>query len=324
MILIVALIFVAVFAVAAPLLIMWSGAGSTRPKKQAIATLNTALGTSKKAKFVPDINFQKSDKASAIPWLNGKLAKMNVVPAIQRLISQADLKLTVGALVLLSVACLAIPSYLINLRTGSVVPALLVGVVLGLLPIAYVLFMRGKRFKKFEAGLADALDLMVSALRVGHSFSSAMGLVTRESADPVKGEFKIAFDEQNFGLDLRTALDNLTHRIPLQDLRMVVTAILIQRESGGNLAEVLEKTSQVIRQRFRLKRQVGVHTAQGRLTGWILTILPLALGIGLYIVNPDTMSLLWKRDIGIKLLYGAGASLVIGTVLIQKIVRMEV
>src|SRR5580692_13134847 len=323
MILIVALIFVAVFAVAAPLLIMWSGAGA-RPKKQAIATLNTALGTSKKAKFVPDINFQKSDKASAIPWLNSQLARVNIVPAIQRLISQADLKWTVGALALLSVACLAIPSYLINLRTGSVAPALLVGVVLGLLPIAYVLFMRGKRFRKFEAELADALDLMVSALRVGHSFSSAMGLVTRESADPLKSEFKIAFDEQNFGLDLRTALDNLTHRIPLQDLRMVVTAILIQRESGGNLAEVLEKTSQIIRQRFRLKRQVGVHTAQGRLTGWILTVLPVVLGIGLYIVNPDTMSLLWKREIGIKLLYGAGASLVIGTLLIQKIVRMEV
>jgi tight adherence protein B len=187
-----------------------------------------------------------------------------------------------------------------------------------------VLFVRGKRFKKFEAGLPDALDLMVSALRVGHSFSSAMGLVTRECADPVGGEFKIAFDEHNFGLDLRTALENLTYRIPLQDLKIAITAILIQRESGGNLAEVLEKTAYVIRQRFRLKRQVMVHTAQGRMTGWVLTILPIALGVGLYIVNPDTMSLLWKRDIGIKLLYGAGASLTIGTLIIQKIVRMEV
>jgi tight adherence protein B len=324
MMLIVVLIFVGVFAVVAPVLVIGSGAGSTRSNKQVIATLDTALGTSTQEKPPPVINFRKSDQASAIPWLNSRLARMNVVPILQRLLNQADLKWTVGALVLFCLACFAIPSYLIDLRTGSFVFALVVGVVLGLMPIGYVLFMRGKRFKKFESGLPDALDLMVSALRVGHSFSSAMGLVTRECADPVGSEFKIAFDEQNFGLDLRVALDNLTYRIPLQDLKIVVTAILIQRESGGNLAEVLEKTAYVIRQRFRLKRQVGVHTAQGRLTGWILTILPVALGIGLYIVNPDTMSLLWKREIGIKLLYGAGASLVIGTLLIQKIVRMEV
>ena len=113
-------------------------------------------------------------------------------------------------------------------------------------------------------------------------------------------------------------------RVPLQDLRIVVTAILIQRESGGNLAEVLEKTAYVTRQRFRLKKQVMVHTAQGRLTGWVLTLLPVALGIGLYIINPETMSLLWKTSIGIKLLCGAGCMLVIGTLVIQKIVHMEV
>jgi tight adherence protein B len=112
--------------------------------------------------------------------------------------------------------------------------------------------------------------------------------------------------------------------VPLQDLKIVVTAILIQRESGGNLAEVLEKTAHVIRQRFRLRKQVMVHTAQGRLTGYILTVLPIALGFALYLMNPDMMSLLWKREIGIKLLIAAGAMLVSGTVIIQKIVRMEV
>ncbi len=324
MIVIIAMVFLGVFGLAAPLLIMWSGAGKTQPNKQIMATLDTALGAKKREKPAPVIDFRKSNKASAIPWLNRQLAKINVVPVLQRILNQSGVKWTVGALALLCIAGVAIPSYLINLRTGSTLFALVVGVAVGLLPIGYVLFRRGKRFNKFEAGLPDALELMVGALRVGHSFSSAMGLVTRECADPVGSEFKIAFDEQNFGLDLRTALDNLTSRVPLQDLRMVVTAILIQRESGGNLAEVLEKTAYVIRQRFRLKRQVGVHTAQGRLTGWILTILPVVLGIGLYIVNPDTMSLLWKRELGVKLLYGAGASLTIGTLLIQKIVRMEV
>jgi tight adherence protein B len=149
-------------------------------------------------------------------------------------------------------------------------------------------------------------------------------LVSRESPDPVGTEFRIAFDEQNFGLDFRSSLMNLIARVPLQNLKVAVSAILIQRESGGNLAEVLDKTAHVVRERFRLKRQVMTHTAQGRLTGLILSILPIGLGIGLYIVNPTTMSLLWKRDIGVKLLIGAACSQIIGAVLIHKIVKLDV
>ena len=119
---------------------------------------------------------------------------------------------------------------------------------------------------------------MVSALRAGNSLVSALRLVAFESPDPVGTEFRICFDEQNYGLELRTAMENLVTRVPLQDLRIVVTAILIQKESGGNLAEVLDKASYLIRERFRLRRQVRVHTAQGRLTGWILSFLPLVLG----------------------------------------------
>jgi tight adherence protein B len=252
------------------------------------------------------------------------LARVDLVPRLQKILNQAELKWTPGALLLMSLACFAAPAYLIDLRTGSIILSILVGAALGFIPLGFVMIKRGKRFSKFEQGLPDALDLMTSALRVGHSFNAAMSLVTRECADPIGSEFRICFDEQNFGLELRTAMENMTARIPLQDLKIVVTAILIQRESGGNLAEVLEKTAYVIRQRFRLKRQVMVHTAQGRLTGWILTILPIVLGVGLYIVNPDTMSLLWKREIGVKLLFAAGGMLVVGTLLIQKIVRMDV
>jgi tight adherence protein B len=113
-------------------------------------------------------------------------------------------------------------------------------------------------------------------------------------------------------------------RVPLQDLRIVVTAILIQKESGGNLAEVLDKAAYVIRERFRLRRQVRVHTAQGRMTGWILSFLPLVLGLALYFVNPQTMSILWTRPIGIKLLYASGTMTIIGALIIRKIVNMEV
>ncbi len=142
---------------------------------------------------------------------------------------------------------------------------------------------------------------MVSGLRAGHSLLAAMALVARECADPVGSEFKICFEEQNYGLEMNAALDNLLNRVPLQDLKITATAIMIQKESGGNLAEVLDKTSYVIRERFRLKRQIMVHTAQGRLTGWILTLLPIVLGVGIYFVDPEMISILWHRDIGIKM-----------------------
>ena len=318
------LIFIALFAVIAPLLIMWSGAANAGEKKQVAGALESAIGPAPVAAQNPALSFRKSEIFSAIPWLNRWLERSAIIPRLRRLLNQADLEWTPGALILMSVASFAIPVYIIDLRAHSLLLSLLVGAPIGFLPTGYVLFKRSKRFSKFEQALPEALDLMVSALRVGHSFSAALGLVTRECPDPVGCEFRMVFDEQNFGLDLRSALENLTARVPLQDLRIAVTAILIQRESGGNLAEVLEKTAHVIRQRFRLKKQVMVHTAQGRLTGLILTILPIALGVGLYIVNPDTMSLLWKREIGIKLMYAAGGMLVVGTLIIQKIVHMEV
>ncbi len=177
---------------------------------------------------------------------------------------------------------------------------------------------------KFEEGLPEALDLICSALRVGHSLNSAMGLVTRECADPVGTEFRICFDEQNYGLELKTALENLINRVPMQDLRIVVTAILIQKESGGNLAEVLEKSAEVIRERFP-PQAPGLHAYRaGSLTGMILTLLPVVLGCALYFVNPEMMSLLWTREIGIKLLYAASGMIVIGGLIIRKIVNMDV
>jgi len=322
--LVVVLIFIGLFAVITPVLVYFSGAGKAAASKQVIAALNTALGEERKKTEAPVLNFLKSETFSSIPWLNGLLARVDLIPRLQKILNQAEMKLKPGALLLMCVLCFAIPGYLVKLRTDSILLGLLVGVAMGFIPLCFVLLKRGKRFKKFEAGLPDALDLITSALRVGHSFNSAMSLVARECADPIGSEFRVCFDEQNFGLELRTALENMTGRIPLQDLKIVVTAILIQRESGGNLAEVLEKTAYVIRQRFRLKKQVMVHTAQGRLTGWILTILPIALGVGLYIINPDTESLLWKREIGVKLLFAGGGMLVIGTMIIQKIVRMDV
>jgi tight adherence protein B len=195
---------------------------------------------------------------------------------------------------------------------------------LGSTPFAFVYYKRSKRFGKFQEGLPGALDLIVSAIRAGHSLIAAIGLVSRECLDPIGSEFKACFEEQNYGLELKTALDNMIARVPLQDLRIVSTAILIQKESGGNLAEVLDKTAHVIRERFRLKRQIATHTAQGRLTGWILTFMPIALGFALYWINPTMMSLLWKTPIGVKLMWIASGMIVVGGFIIRQIVNMDV
>jgi tight adherence protein B len=318
------IVFVGVFAVFALLLIA-RGTGASQRMKETLARLESTLAAGGKADSSDEmVDLRKQELFSAVPWLNRWLLRLEIAPRLRTLLYQANLRWTVGVLLLMVLACFLIPAYLIYLRTGVIVLALLIGLLLSGSPIFYVLAKRKQRFARFEQGLPEAIDLIVSALRAGHSLVSALGLVAEESPDPIGPEFKICFDEQNYGLDLRTAMDNLVARVPLQDLRIIVTAILIQRSSGGNLAEVLDKAAYLVRERFRLRRQVQIHTAQGRLTGWILSFLPIVLGIALYLVNPDSMSLLWRRELGRDLLYGAGVMTLIGTFFIRKIVNMQV
>jgi tight adherence protein B len=323
MLLVLVLVFLGVFAVSALLLIA-AGTGASQQTKRTLSVLQAALSASDVKPPDPIVDVRKEELFSAVPWLNRMLLKLEIAPRLRTILYQADLKWTAGGLILMSVTCFIIPAYLLHLRTGSFPVSLLLGAVLGAAPFAFVLAKRRERFNKFEKQLPEALDLMVSAMRAGHSLNSALGLVSEEVTAPLGAEFRICFDEQNYGLELNTAMNNLVSRVPLQDLKMVVTAILIQKESGGNLAEVLDKVAYVIRERFRLKRQVRVHTAQGRLTGWILSILPIVLGFGLYLINPKDMSLLWTRAIGIKLLWASGIMTVIGALIIRKIVNMEV
>jgi tight adherence protein B len=322
MLLIIVLVFLGVFSLIA--LVAFASTGGDQQAKQVIATLDSALATESVETRNEILNLRKSDKLSTIPWLNQRLLKLELGPWLRRLLAQADLKWTVGGTLAMCVLCFLVPAYAVYWRTGSTPLALLIGAVLGFIPIAIAFFKRSKRFGKFEVGLPEALDLMVSALRAGHSLIAAMGLVSRECADPIGTEFRICFEEQNYGLEMKTAIDNLLTRIPMQDLRIVATAIMIQKETGGNLAEVLDKVGWVIRERFRLKRQVMTHTAQGRLTGIVLTLLPVVLGIALYFVNPELMSILWTRPIGIKLLWTASIMIVIGGLIIRHIVNMEV
>ena len=323
MAIILVLVFVSVFVVLA-LVLYASGAGASQKTKKALATLDMALATNSITSHDEILDFRKREIMSSLPFLNRWLSGIKLAPKVRLLLHQADLNWTAGGLFLMSTAGFVFSSYLIYLRTSAVFPALCVGAFAGAAPLAFVLKKRQQRFSKFEQGLPEALDLMVSALRAGHSLIAALRLVAFESPDPIGPEFRVCFDEQNYGLELRTALDNLVTRVPLQDLRIIETAILIQKESGGNLAEVLNKTSYIIRERFRLKQQVRVHTAQGRLTGAILSLLPVILGFAMYLLNPATMSVLWTRPVGIKLMYLSGTMTAIGTVIIRRIVDMEV
>jgi tight adherence protein B len=316
------LVFIGVFAlIALPL----AAAASSNNSKQALAQLDAVLKTEpKQVARQQNMNLRKDEQLSSIPWLNTKLLKLAVAPYLRRVLSQAELDWSPGRLLIMTAACFALPSYILYLSFQSFPLALVSGLVLGALPFGWVMFKRSRRFGAFEKNLPEALDLMVSGLRAGHSLLAAMALVAKECPEPIKGEFKICFEEQNYGLEMKTALENLLVRIPLQDMKITATAILIQKESGGNLAEVLDKTSHVIRERFRLKRQIMVHTAQGRLTGWILTLLPIVLGVGIYFVDPGMISILWHRDIGIKLLWGAAGLILIGGFVIHQIVNIDV
>ena len=322
--LLILIVFLGVFTVAA-LLLMATGAGAASQQAElARANLDAALATGITQRREQIIDIRKDELFSAIPVINRWLLKLELAPRLHTLLYQSGLKWTPGALLLMSTAAFVIPAYLIYLRTGVALLSLLIGILTGCAPIAFVLHKRRRRFDQIEQELPEALDLMVSALRAGHSLVAALRLVAHESPEPISGEFRICFDEQNYGLELRNAMDNLVDRAPIQDLKIVVTAILIQKESGGNLAEVLDKAAHILRERFRLKRQVRVHTAQGRLTGWILSFLPIVLGIALYLVNPKTMSILWTRPIGVKLLYTSAAMTISGALIIRKIVNMDV
>jgi tight adherence protein B len=270
------------------------------------------------------LDLRISEPLSGLPWLDRWLQGMNLAPRLQLMLRQADLKWTVGRLVLLSLLCGLGVGYLVDLRTHAHLFALGITVLAGAGPLLYVRHVRQRRFDRIRELLPDAIDLMVAAIRAGQSLYSAMGLVARESPEPVRGEFRQCYEEQSFGLDLRSAMTNFIYRLPTHDIRIIAAGVLIQKETGGNLTEILESVSHLIREDARLRRQVGVHTAQGRLTGYILAGLPVILGFLMYMMSPDQVSLLWTRPIGLKMLYGSAISTTIGMLIIRKIVNIRI
>ena len=320
------LIVVSIFlGIAAVTILILTTTGNDRSKrvKMRLSALDTELGPTSREESVADLR-RVQEKLSGIPWLNQLLTRMNLGPAFSLMIYQAGMTVSLGTLLLIGVGGSLATGCVLYLELGPTMPSALLSAVFLPLPFLYVRYKRAERLSKLEQQLPEALEMMASALRVGHSLIASVGAVAQESQEPIAGEMRKCFEEQNYGIDLRTALTNLTNRAPIQDFRIFVAAVLIQKESGGNLAEVLDKVAQTTRERFRLKKQVMVHTAQGRMTGWILSLLPVLLGGGMYLMNPDSMSVLWTRPVGIHLLYTALAMEVTGTLIIRKIVAIQV
>jgi tight adherence protein B len=202
--------------------------------------------------------------------------------------------------------------------------ALLVALIGAIMPVGYLAQRRGARRRRFEEQFPEALDLLSRALRAGHAFQSALGMVADELPDPVGPEFRKTFEQQNFGLPLTDALNDLAARTQLLDVRFFVTAVTIQRETGGNLSEILDNLAEVVRERFKLLRQVRVHTAHGRFTGYVLLALPACLGIALYFINADHMNTLFNHPLGRTMLVGAGVMQTVGYFWIRQVIKIEV
>jgi tight adherence protein B len=183
---------------------------------------------------------------------------------------------------------------------------------------------RSSRLKQFEEQFPEGLDLMSRAIRAGHAFQTALGMVGEELPAPVGPEFKKTFDRQNYGLPLRDAMNEMADRIPILDVRFFVTAVAIQRETGGNLAEILDNLAHVVRERFKIRRQVRVHTAHGRFTGYVLLGLPAALAVALSFISPEHMTLLFRERMGQLMIAGAMVLQTIGFVWIRQVIKIEV
>ena len=258
------------------------------------------------------------------PWLRPIISRVPQLGDAELLLQQAGLSWSLQTLFLLSIG-LAVALGSMFLILARSIPMGLVGTGIGaMLPYLYVRRQRTKRINAFEELLPDAVDLVGRALRAGHPLSSGFKMAADDGPEPVAEEFRRIFEEQRFGLPLQDSLLGMADRINLVDVRILVTAILIQREVGGNLAEILDNLAAVVRARFTIRRQVRVYTAQGRMTGYLLSALPIILFSILYMINGQYMSILFTDPVG-KILVGVALSMqLIGFLWIRKIIKIEI
>lgn len=290
-----------------------------RDKASAVSRLRSYRTESTAAGVV-----RSPDRLSNIPWLESMLARQDgMTRGIRRLLDEAGLQINVGTFVL---ACFvgAAAGFFIGWGLLQLLAmAVLLAVLGGAAPYAYVRFKRSRRLAAFEEQFPEAMDLIARALRAGHAFSTGLAMVADEMQPPVGAEFRRLADEHKFGRDLADALKGMAERVPLLDARFFVTAVLTQREAGGNLSEVLDNLASVMRERFKLKRQIRVITAHGRISAWVLAAVPPTLALAMFFVSPDLMRTLITDPLGIQLVVVATILQITGTIMIARMVRVE-
>ena len=260
---------------------------------------------------------------SSVGSLNYMLSKMAVSGPVQKFLYQSGLQMTVSVFLLLT-GCAGLAAFwALLIATHFVTLAVVLGIIAAAFPYLFVRFKRNQRVRKFEDQFPEAVDLVARALRAGHALPTGLSMVADEMKAPVGTEFRILFDEQNFGLTLPDALRNFANRIPVLDARFFVTAVLTQREAGGNLAEVLDNLGNVIRDRFKVKRQVQVLSAHGRITGWVLGMLPPCLAVATFVISPSHLGTLMHDPLGQKMIMVAIVLQVLGVLTIRKLVDIE-
>jgi tight adherence protein B len=270
------------------------------------------------------MNILKQETLSSISWLERMLVQSPVALKLRLLIAQAGQTWTVGTLLVGPLLAFVVVTWLASMVVPAFVFAVVLGLIVCLLPFGYLYLKRDIRFRRLDSLLPETIDLMSRALQAGHGVTSAIEMASQEIAEPLASEFRTVFEEQNLGLPLREAILNLAERVPLDDVRFLVTAILVQKETGGNLAEILDKTAVLLRDRMRLKGQLRIYTAQGRLSGWFLCLLPLVLFFLMSIVNPKYEKILWSDPLGRHLVYAGLVMMAIGIYAIRKIVDIKV
>lgn len=265
----------------------------------------------------------KETTFSTVPAFDKFLRHNRAAIHLHLLIEQCDLNWTVGQVVIITLLLVCVGAALGNwwIRPGLL--GWLPGLVLGCAPYLYLLQKRKRRTRRFAEMLPAAIDLMSRGLRAGQALPATIETISRECDDPLRAEFRRAADEQSFGLPFREAMLNLSQRMPVPDLQFLITAILVQKETGGNLAQILDKTSNVLRERIRVVGQLRIRTAQGRLTGAVLMGLPFVIFIGMNFLNPGYGRALFATPLGQKMVTYASIMMVIGILMIRKIVNLR-
>jgi tight adherence protein B len=271
-----------------------------------------------------EVVLARNELMSEIPWINRTLINLQAMLQLKRMLDQADLHITPSRLLMFSFMAGMLGALAASVLTVFVPLMIFGGLACAALPLVHVWWRRKKRFDSFLEQLPDALDLISRALSAGHAFSEALHMVSMEMPEPIATEFRKAYEEQNLGLSIKLALENLTQRMPLLDLKMCVTAILIQRETGGNLAEILEKVAYTIRERFRILGDLKTLTTSSRMSAWLLCGLPIFVALAVTVMNPEYMSVLWKDPRGHYLIAVAMFMQVSGMLIVRKILKIKI